>query len=121
MKEGDYDLVKTYRISRGDGLYRKIISKTYNVLFQLMFSGVTSGDINSKPKLLKRSLYDQLELTSDDWFIDAEIMLKVNKGGFKVKELPIEFFAQEGRASFVKVEAIVEFIKNMIRYKRQGY
>ena len=121
MAEGGYDLVKTYRKSRGDGIYRKIISRTYNLLFQKMFPGVASRDINSKPKLLTRSLYDQLGLTSDDWFVDAEIMLKVNRGGFKIKEIPIEFFAQKGRASFVKMEAIVEFIKNMIRYKRQGY
>lgn len=121
MMEENVDLVKTYRTSRGDGIYRSLISKFYNLLFGLMFPEVTSRDINSKPKVFKRAVYNQLDLKSDDWFIDAEIMLKVNKGGFKIKELPIEFFAQEGRASFVKMKAIIEFVRNMIKYKRQGY
>ncbi len=117
VRGGEYDLVKTYRTKRGDGAYRRFISKVYNVLFGLMFPGINSKDANSKPKILKASAYQQMKLRSDDWFIDAEIMLNVRDKQMSFKELPIEFYELEGRSSFVKPAAIWEFIKNLFNYR----
>ncbi|MFT6210425.1 MAG: glycosyltransferase involved in cell wall biosynthesis [Bacteroidia bacterium] len=117
IRTGKYDLVKTYRTKRGDGIYRRVISKTYNVLFSILFSGIGSKDANSKPKILKASAYEQMNLKSDDWFIDAEIMLNVRDKKMTFFELPIEFYELEGRSSFVKPAAIWEFIKNLYDYR----
>jgi glycosyltransferase involved in cell wall biosynthesis len=117
IRGGKYDLVKTYRTKRGDGAYRRFISKVYNFLFGLMFPGINSKDANSKPKILKASAYDQMSLQSDDWFIDAEIMLNARDKNMTFKELPIEFYELEGRTSFVKPAAIWEFIKNLFNYR----
>lgn len=117
IRGGKYDLVKTYRTKRGDGAYRRCISKVYNFLFGLMFPGINSKDANSKPKILKASAYDQMSLQSDDWFIDAEIMLNARDKNMTFKELPIEFYELEGRTSFVKPAAIWEFIKNLFNYR----
>ncbi len=116
----DNDLVKTFRAKRGDGFYRKLISKVYNGLFSLLFSGIDTKDANSKPKVLRASAYQQMNLRSDDWFIDAEIMLKVRDLGLKFHEFPIEFYELSGRSSFVKFPAIWEFIKNLIEYRLGG-
>lgn len=115
--KADLDLVKTYRISREDGFYRKLISGSYNLVFSIMFPGLNSKDINSKPKLLTRNAYEQMTLRSDDWFIDAEIMLNVRDLGLKYSEIPVEFNELKGRKSFVKPSAIFEFIRNMILYR----
>lgn len=117
IRGGKYDLVKTYRTKRGDGAYRRFISRVYNFLFGLMFPGINSKDANSKPKILKASAYDQMSLQSDDWFIDAEIMLNARDKNMTFKELPIEFYELEGRTSFVKPAAIWEFIKNLFNYR----
>ena len=117
IRTGKYDLVKTYRTKRGDGIYRRVISKTYNVLFSIIFPGIGSKDANSKPKILKASAYEQMNLKSDDWFIDAEIMLNVRDKRMTFFELPIEFYELEGRSSFVKPAAIWEFIKNLYEYR----
>jgi glycosyltransferase involved in cell wall biosynthesis len=116
----DNDLVKTYRAKRGDGFYRKLISKVYNFLFSLLFPGINTKDANSKPKLLRASAYQQMNLKSDDWFIDAEIMLSVKDLGLKFHEFPIEFYELSGRSSFVKFPAIWEFIKNLVEYRLGG-
>jgi glycosyltransferase involved in cell wall biosynthesis len=51
IKGGDYDLVKTFRAKRGDGFFRTIVSKAYNILFKLLFwVPFPVIDINSKPK-----------------------------------------------------------------------
>lgn len=116
----DNDLVKTYRAKRGDGFYRKLISKVYNALFSVLFPGINTKDANSKPKILRASAYQMMQLKSDDWFIDAEIMLNVRDLGLKFNEFPIEFYELSGRSSFVKFPAIWEFIKNMIEYRLRG-
>ncbi|RLD52570.1 MAG: hypothetical protein DRI94_02670 [Bacteroidetes bacterium] len=114
---GEYDLVKTYRSRRNDGFYRKLISKVYNFIFSVLFSGIKSKDVNSKPKMFTREAYEIMNLKSDDWFIDAEIMLKINENKMKFYEFPVEFYELSGRASFVKFKAIFEFVKNLISYK----
>lgn len=110
------DLVKTYRVSRGDGIYRRAISYLYNKLFRMMFK-INIQDVNSNPKILLRSKYELMNLQSDDWFIDAEMMIKAKEMGLKLAEVPMRFLVLKNRPSFVNAGAILEFIRNMTRYK----
>lgn len=112
-----YDLVKTYRVKREDGIYRKTISVVYNFLFTLLFPGLNSKDINSKPKLFTKVAYDKFKLESDDWFIDAEIMIKARRLKLRVFDFPVEFSKLEDRKSFVKFGAIFEFMLNLFIYR----
>ena len=121
LKTGNYDLVKTYRKKRMDGYYRSFISKMYNFLFAILFPGIHSKDANSKPKIFTRKAYELMNLKSDDWFIDAEIMLELRKNHLSYYEIPIAFFKLQGRDSFVKFPAVLEFVKNMILYKIRAY
>ncbi|MGH1336886.1 MAG: glycosyltransferase family 2 protein [Aureispira sp.] len=120
IKTGNYGLVKTYREKRNDGFQRKFISVVYNLVFKILFPGVKANDINSKPKLFSRAVYEKMELTSDDWFIDAEIMIKISKMDIQFHEFPIEFLELEGRKSFVNVSTIFEFIRNLISFRLRG-
>lgn len=117
----DLDMVKTYRVDREDGLYRKGISIVYNFIFRRLF-GTPFMDVNSKPKIIRRSKYRLMDLRSNDWFIDAEIMICAHELGLKVAEIPIHFYANNLRKSFVKPEAIIEFIRNLwtFRFNRPG-
>ena len=117
IKTGEFDLVKTYRERRNDGIYRRLVSTVYNLLFSILFPRVRSKDVNSKPKMFTRELLDSLDLTSDDWFIDAEIMIDTSRLDKSIHEFPIEFYKLDGRASFVKFSAIFEFIRNLFRYR----
>ena len=117
IQNGRLDLVKTYRETRNDGLYRKMISSIYNFIFKILFPGLNSKDVNSKPKLLRRTAYEKMTLTSDDWFVDAEIMLNIRDQQMSFKEIPVEFDELKGRQSFVKPQAIGEFLINMLSYR----
>ena len=114
---GEFGLVKTYRQRRNDGGYRRLVSGIYNLVFSLLFPKVRSRDVNSKPKMFTRRLLDKLVLTSDDWFIDAEIMINTSRLGIEFYEFPIEFYKLDGRASFVKFSAIFEFLRNLLIYR----
>ena len=112
----DLDLTKTYRVIRDDGLYRRLISVVYNALFSLLF-GFKTRDINSKPKIIRRDKYELLNLTSDDWFADAEIVIRARELGLKIGETPVHFSLNDNRGSFVKPRAILEFMSNLLKYR----
>ena len=112
----DLDLTKTYRVIRDDGLYRRLISAVYNALFSLLF-GFKIRDINSKPKIIRRDKYELLQLQSDDWFADAEIVIRARELGLKIGETPVHFSVNDNRGSFVKPKAIFEFTSNLLRYR----
>ncbi len=111
------DFVKTYRLQRGDSIIRKIISFIYNIFFHALFPGLKVRDINAKPKIFTRAAYERMKLESNDWFIDAEIMIEARRLRFRIGEIPTVFLGLTGRRSFVKIKAINEFLINFMRYK----
>ncbi len=117
IRRGGLDLVKTYRISRGDGPLRKTISYVYNLVFCIFFPGPCVRDVNSKPKIMTRAAYEQLVLTSDDWFIDTEIVIQARRLRLKLGAIPTTFLGLTGRRSFISYKAVLEFLKNLIMYR----
>jgi glycosyltransferase involved in cell wall biosynthesis len=111
------DLCKTTRVARYDGAWRRFISKIYNLAMHILFFPIAGTDMNAKPKIFTRRAYNQLALESNDWFIDAEIMIQARRFGFRIGEVPTEFYAHRERPSFISFRAIWEFIKNLIRYR----
>ena len=112
----DLDLVKTYRVLRGDGIYRRLLSAIYNMSFGLLF-GFGLRDVNSKPKVIRRDKYELLNLQSNDWFVDAEMIIRSRELGLKIGEIPIHFARNERRNSFVRPAAVFEFAFNLLRYR----
>jgi glycosyltransferase involved in cell wall biosynthesis len=117
IRVDDLDIVKTYRLRRGDGWQRRTVSFLYNLLFAFLFPGTFSRDVNSKPKILTRKAYESLDLRSDDWFIDAEMIVQARDRGLRIGEIPTSFHGLSGRRSFVKPAAALEFIKNLLLYR----
>lgn len=115
IKEENLDFVKTYREKRFDNSWRKTISFFYNLFFKILFPGLNIIDVNSKPKILNRELFNKLNLTSDDWFVDAEMMIQIRRHNIRIGEIPTVFKESEKKSSFVKFPAIFEFIKNLIK------
>jgi glycosyltransferase involved in cell wall biosynthesis len=113
------DLAKVRRVRRGDGWKRILVSQFCNMLFPLLFP-VTSRDINGTPKIMRRELCESLDLQSKDWFIDAELMIKLGYRGARILELPVVFLAREKGSSSVRVSSIFEFLANIWRARTQG-
>ncbi len=117
IKSGNYDLVKTYRSKRYDGIIRISLSKIYNLLFSILFSSSSIKDINSKPKIFTKNAYLQMHLKSNDWFTDAEIMIEALKYKMKMCEISTVFYKNERRTSFVGFSTVLEFIYNLFYYR----
>jgi glycosyltransferase involved in cell wall biosynthesis len=117
MKTNGLDFAKTYRAERNDGSYRRLISVVYNVLFKLLFPGINAWDMNSKPKIMTRKFYEKLNLESNGWFIDAEIMIFARRLQAKIGEVETVFHSIDSRPSFVKPLSILDFLGNLFWYR----
>ncbi len=116
MKDGS-DMAQTYRTKRGDGMQRILNSRIYNFILRILFPKVRILDANSKPKIFTREALNKLELKSDDWFIDAEIVIQATNLGSKVSQVPTVFHENTHRNSFVQLSSVWEFIRNLVVYR----
>ena len=119
LVETGANLVAARRTKRGDGAYRRVVTVVYNALFALLFPGRAIWDVNGKPKAITRDAYRSLRLRSDDWFVDAELVLEARRAGLRIEQFPVAY-AEGSRPSFVKPGAILEFVRNMLRYRLTG-
>src|SRR3989344_1326584 len=113
------EICKGIRKKRADTFLRAFQSKVYNILFFVLFGHVCK-DVNSGPKIFRRSLYDKMELSSSDWFVDPETIIKATRLGCIIGGVPIDEKVRAGGASKIKLRTALQFMKNMLLY-RFGY
>jgi glycosyltransferase involved in cell wall biosynthesis len=114
---GKNTMAKVRRRFRQDSWARKIISIGYNGLMLTIFPGMPSLDVNGNPKLLPRDVIQLMDLTSMDWFLDAEIMLKAQYLKMMVIEIDVPGYLRKGGRSNVRLSTILEFVRNILMYR----
>lgn len=113
------DICKVVRIKRHDGLKRNLVTKIYNFLFSVLFL-IKTKDVNGTPKLFKKSVYKKINLVSNDWFLDAELLIKAKRNKFSIKEIPAIFTPRQGGTSNVGYLTVFEFLFNILKYRIMG-
>jgi glycosyltransferase involved in cell wall biosynthesis len=111
------DVVKGRRHVREDGSVRTITSLGFNLLFRLLFRTGPLWDVNGQPKGMTRAAYERLGLRTDDWFTDAEILLKAKAAEMTVEEVTVRFLPKGEGASHVGFGTVWEFLGNMARWR----
>lgn len=119
LKAEGADLAKACRKVRHDGLVRRVVTTIYNRCFPLFFP-VQSRDINGCPKLFRREVLMAMGLECKDWFLDAEIMIKANRQGLRIAEVPVVLYPRRGGRSNVSFLTILEFVRNALWYRIHG-
>jgi len=89
-------------------------------LLNLLF-GIRSKDINSCPKLMRRSCYIKINPSSYDWFIDSEVLIRAKQFKYKIKEIPAIFSKRKKGGSNVYWHTIFEFVRNILQWKIRQY
>jgi len=70
---------------------------------------------------MTREVYSQMNLHSDGWFVDAEIMILARRMNLNIGELGTDFSCLINRQSFVKISSIFEFLGNLVRFRIMEY
>ena len=65
-----------------------------NVMFNLLF-GYNLTDSYTCYKLIPRTIWQAMDLKSDGFEIDAELLSKLCKYGYQIKEIPISYFPRK--------------------------
>lgn len=101
----NFDLVVGYRQYRKDPRYRILLSRGYNLLVWCLF-GLRLTDIDCSFKLFKRAAVETINIESDGYFVDTEIIVKSKKKGLRIKEIPVRHLPRAYGESKVRFKHI---------------
>lgn len=104
----DVDVVQGYKIRRHDPLHRVIIGRLYHWMVKLAF-GLRLRDVDCDFRLLRRRVFDVVELTQDSGVICVELMKKIQDAGFRVAEVPVHHYHRAyGRSQFFNFRRVAQ-------------
>lgn len=113
---GHNRVVSGYRLNRGEGPRRWVLTKAYNLLIYLLF-GLRVHDVNFACKIIPRRLARAMELQSEGSFIDAEILLEARRQGMAICEFPLVYYPRtRGQSTLSRPAVIFVILREMTRY-----
>lgn len=113
-------VAKVRRRFRLDGMRRKVVSVAYNLMVVALWPGLGTLDMNGSPKLLRRDALLAMRLTSRQWFLDPELMIKAHYMGLRVLEVNVFARMRGTGMSHVRVSTCWEFFAELLRYRFLG-
>jgi glycosyltransferase involved in cell wall biosynthesis len=115
----DNDIISGYATKKAVSLLRKFQSNVHNYLVSLLFL-TWIKDINCSMKIFKKRVLDSIDINSSPFgaFIDAELILKARKKGFKIAQFPVTHYERKsGIASGSKPGLVLKTILDMIKLR----
>jgi glycosyltransferase involved in cell wall biosynthesis len=85
------DVVNGYKIARSDPFHRKIIGRIYHHTVKLMF-GFKLRDVDCDFRLMRRNVFEVIQLESDSGTICLELVKKLQDAGFRFAEVPVHHY-----------------------------
>jgi glycosyltransferase involved in cell wall biosynthesis len=113
-------VAKVRRRFRMDGFTRKLISIAYNVLVRALWPTMGTLDVNGTPKLLRREHLTAMQLTSGQWFLDPELMIKAHYLGLRILEVNVFARMRGTGLSHVRPSTCWEFFRELLRWRFGG-
>ena len=111
------DVLSGYVTQKAASTRRKVQSLVYNVLITALFF-VRCRDIDCAMKVYSRKAIASNSLRSTSCFIDAEMIIKSKRAGFKVAQFPVTHFPRtEGLASGSKFTVIAATVRDMVMFR----
>jgi glycosyltransferase involved in cell wall biosynthesis len=108
------DIVSAYRFDRtAEGVQRAVYSYLYNHLVRWLL-GVRIRDVNFAFKLIRRRVLDHVELASEGSFIDAELIAKADRRGFRFVQFGVDYIARtRGTSTLSSPTVIVKIVREL--------
>jgi glycosyltransferase involved in cell wall biosynthesis len=105
------DMISAFRFDRtSEGPKRIVYSFVYNALIRSLF-GVSIKDINFSFKVMHRRVLESVELKAEGSFIDAELVVKAIKKGFRVFQMGVDYFPRtRGVSTLASPSVIVKMV-----------
>lgn len=109
-----------YRIGERESFKRKLFSKVYNALVEIVFRlGVR--DVNFSMKLIPRKHLQKLDLKANGCFYDAELLAELKRVGTPVTEIGFAYNQRKyGMSSLDRLPVVLDILREMLVYLLRG-
>jgi glycosyltransferase involved in cell wall biosynthesis len=97
----DWDAALGFRMDRQDPFHRRFVSKCYNALASVAF-GMSVRDLNCSFKLFRREVLEGIELESDNFFIDTELVVRLHRAGWRYTQKGVHHYPRTAGRSTVR-------------------
>jgi glycosyltransferase involved in cell wall biosynthesis len=109
------DIVNGYKSKRSDPVHRKVIGRIYHHIVKILF-GLKIRDVDCVFRLIRRAVFDRINLKYDSGVICVELVKKLQDAGFKFAEVPVtHFFRSYGKSQFFDFKRVFTVGINILR------
>ncbi len=112
------DIVVGRRVARKDPWTRIFVSRCYN-WFMRTFYGLKLGDTNWV-KVYRRSVFDEIDIQSHGFAVDAEILVRAMRKGRRIAEIDVIHYPRTwGSGTGVRILTILKTARELLRFWRK--
>ncbi|MFL7839941.1 MAG: glycosyltransferase family 2 protein [Candidatus Promineifilaceae bacterium] len=113
LASDEVDFINGWKIERNDPLHRIIIGRIYQYIIKLSF-GLHLRDVDCDFRLMRREVFDVVNLTADSGVICVELMKKVQDAGFRLTETPVHHFHRAyGKSQFFNYSRLYRVARDL--------
>ena len=113
--DADTGLVNGFKLERNDPAHRIWIGTTYNFLARLLFR-IRIRDIDCDYRLIRRTLVNELRLTSTSGTICVELVRKLELSGCGVAEVGVHHYPRlHGSSQFFRMRSLALTFGQLLR------
>lgn len=108
------DIINGYKIKRSDPWYRVAAGKTYHYFVKMLFN-IPIRDTDCDFRLMRRSIFEKVELESNSGLICAEMIKKIADFGFKFQEVPVNhYWRTSGKSQFFNFRRVSRVVFGLL-------
>lgn len=111
-RTAEADIVAGYRRDRQDPWPRIVAAATYNRIMRALF-GVRVRDIDCAFKLFRRDVFAVIDIESNGFLVDAEILVKAGRAGLRIDEVGVTHLARRFGRSTVRFRHVLETLRGI--------
>lgn len=93
--KGQFDLIIGYRKKRMDPFHRVFVAQVLLKIWNFILFRLSVRDVDCAFKLFKREVRDAIELKTQSAITVTEFIVKSQKLGYKLKELPVKHYPRK--------------------------
>ncbi|MBN2355833.1 glycosyltransferase family 2 protein [candidate division KSB1 bacterium] len=109
------DVVNGFKIKRSDPFYRVLLGKIYQYTAKFMFA-LPIKDVDCDFRLMRRTVFDDLELISNSGTICVEMIHKISRRGCRFAEVGVShFFRASGKSQFFNFKRLYHVGRDFLR------
>jgi glycosyltransferase involved in cell wall biosynthesis len=111
----EVDLVNGFKISRSDPVHRIVIGRVYHHVVSILF-GLSVRDVDCDFRLLRRTIFERINLEKTSGIICVEMMKKITDGGFRIVEVPVHHYHRAfGHSQFFNYRRLFRTMRDLLR------